>query len=78
MFESIADSGARMFRTFCPTCGTPVFSEAEPRPDFVVVRVGSLDDPEIGKPVGTIWTKSAPSWACIDAGLPRGEGQTVQ
>ncbi len=77
VYESLADSGARMFRTFCPNCGTPVFSEAEPRPDFVIVRVGSLDDPEIGKPVGTIWTGSAPSWACIDEVLPRGVGQVL-
>jgi hypothetical protein len=77
IYESVADSGARMRRTFCPKCGTPVFSEAEPRPQAIIVRVGTLDDPEIGKPVGTIWTKSAPSWACIDAGLPMGEGQTL-
>jgi len=77
VFVSKADSGATMFRSFCPKCGTPVFSEAEPRPDFVIVRVGTLDDPEIGKPIGTIWTKSAPSWACIDADLPQGEGQTL-
>jgi len=74
-FESLAASGSKMRRTFCPKCGTPVFSEAEPRPQVVVVRVGSLDDPEIGRPAGTIWTKSAPSWACIDADLPRTEGQ---
>jgi hypothetical protein len=77
VFTSIADSGAKMFRSFCPKCGTPVFSEAEPRPDFVIVRAGTLDDPEIGKPAGTIWVKSAPSWACIDEDLPRGEGQTL-
>ena len=28
-FESIADSGNRMQRGFCPTCGTPLFSKAE-------------------------------------------------
>lgn len=75
VYESLADSGAKMRRTFCPRCGTPMFSEAEPRPEAVFVRVGSLDDPEIGKPTATIWTKSAPSWACIDEGLPRHEGQ---
>ena len=75
IFTSTADSGATMRRSFCPTCGTPVFSEADPRPHLIFVRVGTLDDPEIGKPVGTIWTKSAPSWACIDEGLPKGEGQ---
>jgi hypothetical protein len=77
VYQSVADSGAKMRRTFCPACGTPVFSEADPRPEAIIVRVGTLDDPEIGKPVGTIWTKSAPSWACIDEGLPRGEGQAL-
>ena len=72
---AVADSGAVMHRTFCPHCGTPVFSEAEPRPHHIVVRVGTLDDPEIGKPVATIWTRMAPSWACIDADLPSFEGQ---
>jgi hypothetical protein len=75
IFTSTADSGATMRRSFCPKCGTPVFSEADPRPHLIFVRVGTLDDPEIGKPVGTIWTKSAPSWACFDEGLPKGEGQ---
>lgn len=75
VYVSQADSGAKMHRTFCPNCGTPVFSEAEPRPDFVIVRVGTFDDPEIGKPIGTIWTKSAPSWACIDEDLPKVERQ---
>jgi hypothetical protein len=72
-FTSQADSGATMRRCFCPKCGTPVFSEAEPRPTIIIVRAGALDDPEIGKPIGTIWTKSAPSWACIDEDLPKGE-----
>ena len=76
-YTSVADSGAVMRRSFCPNCGTPVFSEAEPRPHHIIVRVGTLDDPEIGKPVATIWTVAAPSWACIDMGLPRFEGQSA-
>src|SRR5277367_628895 len=65
-YVSVADSGAVMHRTFCPQCGTPVFSEAETRPHHIVVRVGTLDDPEIGGPIATIWDASAPSWACFD------------
>ena len=76
-YTSTADSGSVMHRSFCPDCGTPVFSEAEPRPRLIIVRVGTLDDPERGKPVATIWTRSAPSWACIDATLPRGEMGTA-
>jgi hypothetical protein len=69
-YESIADSGNRMHRRFCPTCGTPVFSASDARPTVVIVRAGTLDDPELGRPGGTIWTDSAPSWACIDSALP--------
>jgi hypothetical protein len=74
-FVSIADSGNRMHRRFCPICGTPLFSEAEARPQLIFVRAGTLDDPEIAKPAATIWTASAPSWACMDASLPSFEGQ---
>ena len=73
-YTSTADSGAVMHRSFCPDCGTPVFSEAEPRPHHIIVRVGTLDDPGIGEPAATIWARSAPGWACIDEALPRYEG----
>jgi hypothetical protein len=69
-FLSVADSGNRMHRRFCPTCGTQIFSAAEARPHLVFVRAGTLDNREIAKPSATIWTSEAPSWACIDASLP--------
>ena len=74
-YPSTADSGHRMHRRFCPVCGVHVTSEAEERPHLVVVRAGTLDDPELAAPRGTIWTKSAPRWAHIDPELPRFEGQ---
>jgi len=74
-YRSVADSGAVMHRRFCPTCGTHLFSEAEPRPYTIFVRAGTLDDPEIARPAATIWTSRAPSWACIDDSIPRIEGQ---
>ena len=49
-----------MHRRFCARCGTPLFSEAEPRPHQIIVRAGTLDDPGLAKPVAIIWTKSAP------------------
>jgi hypothetical protein len=72
---STADSGSTMHRTFCPACGTPLFSEAEPRPHQIIVRVGTLDDLELGKPGGVIWTRSAPKWARFDPALPQIGGQ---
>jgi hypothetical protein len=74
-YKSIADSGNVMHRRFCPLCGTSMFSEAEARPHLIFVRAGTLDDPEIAKPVATIWVSRAPSWACIDDKIERVESQ---
>lgn len=74
-YTSLADSGNRMHRRFCPTCGTHLFSEAEVRPHLIFARVGTFDDPDLATPSMTIWTSSAPRWACINADLPQVEKQ---
>lgn len=74
-YASTADSGNHMHRRFCPKCGVQVLSHADERPQMVILRAGTLDDPSLAAPRGTIWTKSAPAWALIDPALPRFEGQ---
>jgi hypothetical protein len=70
-----ADSGYVVARRFCPLCGTHVVATSEAFPGVIFVRVGSLDDPESVSPSVTMWASSAPSWASIDAALPRMETQ---
>ena len=70
-YASLADSGNMIHRRFCRTCGTPMFAAAEARPQFLIVRLGTLDVPAAVLPGATIWTDSAPPWACIDEALPR-------
>jgi hypothetical protein len=74
-YISTADSGNTMRRRFCPKCGTPLFSHSSSRPELMVVRVGALDDREVGGPASFIWTASAPSWGFVDADLPNCAGQ---
>ena len=74
-YRSVADSGSQMHRRFCPSCGTPLFSEAETRPHLIFVRVGTFNDPNLADPAMTIWTSSAPHWAQIDTALPQVERQ---
>ena len=69
-FISVADSGNVMHRKFGPECGTPMFSQAEVRPHVIIVRAGTLDDPEQVRPVANIWTESAPGWAFLHQDLP--------
>jgi hypothetical protein len=73
-YVSKADSGTVKRRRFCPKCGTQLFSEAQNR-DLIAVRVGALDDREVGGPVMYIWMASAPSWGFADPKLPNCEGQ---
>jgi hypothetical protein len=75
-YTNHAASGNLMHRKFCPTCGTPVFTQSEARLHMIGVRAGTLDDPEIGKPQITIWTSSAPNWAVFDPSIPRDEKQS--
>jgi hypothetical protein len=74
-FVMAADSGNVMRRRFCPKCGTHLFTASDARPQLIFLRAGSLDDPELARPAMTIWTQSAPSWACISTEIPRVERQ---
>lgn len=73
----VAASGNEVTRQFCPTCGTHLFARSNARPQFVVIRVGNLDEPSSVQPTVNIWVASAPQWACLDAALTRVEQQPL-
>lgn len=75
IFSKAAESGNIIDRKFCDTCGTQLFGETAARPEFIVVRAGTLDDNNIFKPVANIWTSSAPTWACMNDNVPKFERQ---
>jgi hypothetical protein len=70
-FDSTADSGRVKTGLFCATCGTR-FGGGAGGP-LVVIRGGSLDDPNWFRPVAHIWTRSAQNWFPFDDGLPKFE-----
>ena len=47
VYEDIRDSGTVFLRSFCPNCGTPLFSESNEHPDLVFIKTASLDDPSV-------------------------------
>lgn len=77
-FQSTADSGNTITRSFCPKCGAHLFADSTGRPGFTVVRVGTLDDPSSITPTANIWSASAPTWACIDDSLELFKGPPTQ
>lgn len=76
-YISTADSGNEMRRRFCPCCGSHLFANSSGRPQFTVVRAGTLDDPSSVRPAMNIWASSAPAWACLDSTLERIEQQPI-
>jgi hypothetical protein len=74
-YTSVADSGNQVRRRFCAACGSHLFADNTGRLGLTVVRLGTLDDPSSVTPEANIWASSAPSWACLNADLPRSEKQ---
>jgi hypothetical protein len=65
------ESGKKIRRGFCATCGSPLFFKPEASPDAIGIRAASLDDPSIFKPGMSIYTASAPAWATFSEGIPK-------
>ena len=68
---STAASGGTVWRAFCPTCGTPLFSGNAARPEFTAIKAGSLDDPAAFRRKLHVWTASAPPWHLMEPDLPK-------
>jgi len=74
-YQRTADSGNRMHRRFCSECGVHLFTASDARPNLIMIRAGTLDNPNIAQPAAAIWVSKAPSYACIQEDLPRFEAQ---
>lgn len=68
-FESLADSGKKISRGFCPNCGSQLFSKLEILPDMLGLRAGTLDDPSQYQPRVDIYTDSAAHWDVMNPEL---------
>ena len=68
--ETTPDRDGTARRAFCPTCGTPVFGQADGA-DVMFVHVITLDDPSWFAPQMDIYESSAQHWDRFDDALPR-------
>ena len=73
--KTTAESGNPRAQTFCPKCGTPLYSTTPgdgPKP-FYMVRVGILRERDQLSPKVQIWTRSARPWVNDLASVRRTE-----
>lgn len=60
-------------RLFCETCGTSIGTRTPNRPDSIIIKVGTLDDPSIYRPQAAIFTIDRQPFHRIPDGLPQFE-----
>jgi hypothetical protein len=57
-------------RFFCPTCGTGLGTRSPARPDSMIVKVGTLDDPSQFKAQAAIFTIDKQPFHHLPEGVP--------
>lgn len=61
-------------RVFCSRCGSPLLSRRPAEPDFLRLRLGTLDTPVSAKPAAHIFAASKAEWDEIGDGVPQYAG----
>lgn len=65
-----ASSGGLSTRSFCPDCGTPLFTHSETYSQVTSIRFPKLDDISGFKPMLDIYTTGAQEWVYLDETIP--------
>jgi hypothetical protein len=68
-WDIVADSGKAKTRSFCPTCGSPVYVTFSAMPHNFAVHAASLDDPNLFKPQAVTYGVRGYPWDDIDPAL---------
>ena len=72
-WDIVADSGNVKTRSFCPTCGSPVYLMFSANPNVFTVHAASLDDPNRYKPQAVTYNVRGYAWDHLDPALPKFE-----
>ena len=68
-YQSIADSGSKRTRDFCPICGSRLFTANERPPHLIGIAAGSFDNSDWFEPAVALYDNERPAWDAIDPKL---------
>ncbi|HJV63341.1 MAG TPA: GFA family protein [Albitalea sp.] len=63
-------SSPRVWRSFCPRCGTALGYQHDDDPGVIEVTTATLDHPEAFPPTREIWLDHRVAWTPVNAALP--------
>ena len=76
MYEKTAEDGSIRIQSFCPDCGTPIYSSPpQGTPGFFGIRVGAVKQRDQLAPKNQIWTRSSQTWTQDLSHMPKTETQ---
>ena len=76
LYVKTGDNGTRREQTFCPDCGSPIYSAPlVDGPRVVGLRVGTIRQRNQFVPSDQYWTHSAQPWLAALPAIPRRETQ---
>ena len=71
IYVKTGDSGNKRPQSFCPHCGSPIFSTStDPDPKIHMLRVGTIQQRDQIAPKLQVWHRSALSWTNDISALP--------
>ena len=73
-YVKTAESGTKRTQTFCPNCGSPIYSSSETNPEYSI-RVGTIDQRSQLVPKFQLWHRSAQPWVPAISGTEVKEQQ---
>lgn len=71
------ESSPGMFRAFCINCGSPIYAYRAENPNYLGIRLGSLDTPFSKQPLGHKFVAEKATWEPIDDELPQFSRQAL-
>ena len=64
-FTKRGESGFELTRHFCPECGSPIYTSSPRHPEYIYIKAGTLDDPNLVRLTHQNWVISAVPWSKI-------------
>ena len=73
-FRHLSDRGTTMTKTFCPNCGSPLYSETGAKPDLLLIRAGIVEETAQVMPERNVFVSSRIASTPLDPGIPAFDG----
>ena len=77
LWERATDTGRRSHAYFCPDCGNRIYHQDPDKPYIIRIRSGSLDQPEIPKPLIHVFAERTQSWLQFSEGAIKYDRQPL-